>query len=216
MFEKILNLVYPNVCGFCNRINMHNLCKFCELKLNKYVLNCIKDYRKDNSKHFDYLYSSLKYENIVREKIIAYKFGEAAYLYRTFVKIIIKNAKIYRFLQSYDIIIPVPMYKTKKNVRGYNQSELIAKEIAKTLNIKFRNNILTKIKNTKVQSTLSKNKRQENVRNVFEIINKEEIRNKKVILIDDIYTTGSTVNECARVLKKAGAKEIFVVTIAKD
>lgn len=216
MFDKFLNLIYPNVCGFCNKININSLCKSCELKLNKYALNCIKDYRKDNSKHFDFLYSSLKYENIVREKIISYKFGEAAYLYKTFAKIIIKKAKIYRFLQTYDIIIAVPMYKTKKNVRGYNQSELIAKEIANKLNIEFKNNILIKTKNTKVQSTLSKNKRQENVKNVFDVKNKNEIKNKKIILIDDIYTTGSTVNECARVLKKAGAGEIFVITIAKD
>ena len=70
MFEKILNLIFPNVCGFCNKIDKNSLCKNCELSLTKYEINCIKDYTKDNQKYFDYQYSALKYENIVREKII--------------------------------------------------------------------------------------------------------------------------------------------------
>ena len=216
MFEKILNLIYPNVCGFCNKINENNLCKDCELSLSKYSLNCIKDYTKDKSKHFDYLYCALKYENIVREKIIAYKFGEKSYLYKTFAKIIIKNTKIYSFLESYDIIMAVPMHKNKRAVRGYNQSELIAKEIAKTSNVHFEKNVLVKNKNTKVQSTLTKNQRQENVKGAFEVKNKQIIKDKNIILLDDIYTTGSTVNECSKILKKAGAKNILVITIAKD
>ncbi len=79
---------------------------------------------------FDYLYSALKYENEVREKIIKYKFNENSYLYKTFAKIIIKDKKVYGFLKLYDIIIPVPMNKLK-NLRGYNQAELVANEIAK-------------------------------------------------------------------------------------
>lgn len=216
MFEKFLNLIYPNVCGFCNQINKNSLCKSCEISLNNYYLNCIKDYTKDKTKYFNYLYSSLKYENVVRNKIISYKFGEASYMYKTFAKIIINNTKIYRFLESYDIITAVPMYKLKKNARGYNQSELVAKEIAKQANITFCDNILIKTKSTKVQSTLTKKQREDNVKGAFEVLNELLVNNKKIVLFDDIYTTGSTVNECARALKKAGANEIFVLTIAKD
>ena len=216
MFEKILNLIFPNVCGFCNKINKNSLCKACELSLAKYEINVIKNYKEEKSKYFDYLFCALKYENFVREKIISYKFNENAYLYKTFVKIIIKNEKIYRFLKSYDIILAVPMYKTKQSVRGYNQCELIAKELSKELNVNFEKNNLIKIKYTKTQSTLSKSQRKENVKGAFQINNEDRIKNKKIILIDDIYTTGSTVNECSRILKKSGAKEIIVVTIAKD
>lgn len=216
MFEKILNLIFPNVCGFCNKIDKNSLCKNCELRLAKYEINCIKDYTKDSKKYFDYQYSALRYENIVREKIINYKFNENSYLYKTFAKIIIKNKKVYGFLKLYDIIIPVPMHKTKKSVRGYNQSELLASEIAKHMELGFEKNVLIKTKNTKVQSTLTKTQRIENIKNAFCVTDNAKIKDKKVILIDDIYTTGSTVNECSKVLKKAGAKEIFVVTIAKD
>lgn len=216
MFEKILNLIFPNVCGFCNEIDKNSLCKNCELSLEKYEINCIKDYTKDNQKYFDYQYSALKYENIVREKIIKYKFNENSYLYKTFAKIIIKNKKVYGFLKLYDIIISVPMHKLKKSIRGYNQSELLAKEIAELMELKFAKNVLIKVKNTEVQSTLTKKQRVENVKNAFSITDNTKIKDKKIILIDDIYTTGSTVNECSRILKNAGAKEICVVTIAKD
>ncbi|MGN1301414.1 MAG: ComF family protein [Clostridia bacterium] len=216
MFEKFLNLIFPNVCGFCNKVDKNSLCKNCELNLEKYEINCIKDYTNNSQKYFDYLYSALKYENEVREKIIKYKFNENSYLYKTFAKIIIKNKKVYGFLKLYDIIISVPMHKLKKSVRGYNQSELLTKEIAKQMGIHFEKNVLIKIRNTKVQSTLTKTQRAENVKNAFLVTDDTKIKDKKIILIDDIYTTGSTVNECSRILKKAGAKEICVVTIAKD
>ena len=214
MFEKILNLIFPNVCGFCDKINNNNLCKNCELMLSKYEINCIKYCAKE--KYFDYLFCALKYENIVREKIIQYKFNEKSYLHKTFAKIIIKNKKIYGFLKLYDIIITVPMFKNKKAVRGYNQSELIAKEIGTQLGLAFEKDVLIKIKNTQVQSTLNKTQRVENIKDAFTIKDNTRVKNKKVVLIDDIYTTGSTVNECSKVLKKAGVKEICVVTIAKD
>ena len=216
MFEKILSLIFPNVCGFCNKINNNNLCKRCELNLSKYKIDCIKNCTNDRRKYFDYLFCALKYENIIREKIIQYKFNENSYLYKTFVKIIIKNEKLYRFLKLYDIIIAVPMHKKKKAVRGYNQCELIANEIAKQMTLKFEKNILIKIKDTKIQSTLTKSQRMKNVKDAFCIKDIEKIKGKKVILIDDIYTTGSTVNECSRILKQSGAKEVCVITIAKD
>ena len=203
-------------CEFCNKINNNSLCKRCELNLSKYEINCIKDGLINKQNYFDYLFCALRYENIIREKIIQYKFNEKSYLYKTFAKFIIKNKKMYRFFKLYDIIIAVPMHKNKKAVRGYNQCELIAKEIAKQTGLDFEENILIKVKNTNVQSTLTKLQRMKNVKDAFFVKDIEKIRGKKIILIDDIYTTGSTVNECSKVLKKAGAKEICVATIARD
>ena len=108
------------------------------------------------------------------------------------------------------------MYKPKQSVRGYNQSELIAKELFKELDISYEKNNLIKIKDTKTQSKLNKTQRIENIKEAFIIKDDAKIKDKRVILVDDIYTTGNTVNECSKVLKKAGAKEIIVVTIAKD
>ena len=88
--------------------------------------------------------------------------------------------------------------------------------MAKILKTKFESKALIKEQNNKVQSTLNKNQREENVKNVYKVINKNNIKNKKILLIDDIFTTGSTANECAKVLKTAGADKIDIFTIAKD
>ena len=208
---NFLDLIYPPVCGFCKEINKNNLCRNCEQLLKKYEIATIN---KIQNKNFEYIINMLKYEGIVRNEIINYKFNENSYLYATFAKIILKNKKICSFLQNYDIIIPVPMYKTKRLKRGYNQSELIAKLLAKDIGLECPKNSLIKIKDTKVQSLLNKTERYKNIKNAF--LANTNVNNKKIVLFDDIYTTGNTVNECSRVLKNAGAQEILVLTLAKD
>lgn len=136
-------------------------------------------------------------------------------MYKTFAKIILKNEKIYRIIQTYDIIGAVPIHKKRKNDRGYNQSELIAKEIARNIKEIRYENILKKVRNNNQQSLLKSYERKQNVSGVYEIQNKSIIENKKIILFDDIYTTGSTVNECSKILKTNNAKEILVLTLAK-
>ena len=213
IINNILNLIYPPVCGFCGQICNEHLCKKCEIKIKKYQINSIK---KIKDKYFDELLCLFKYEDIIRETIIKYKFQNKPYLYKTFSKIILKNKKIYSFLKKYDIIIPVPISKKRKSERGYNQSALIAKEITKNTSLKYEKNNLIKIKNTVEQSKLNKKQRQINVKNVYTIENKETLLNKNILLLDDICTTGNTVNECARILKQAGIKNVGVLTIAKD
>ena len=82
--------------------------------------------------------------------------------------------------------------------------------------LKYKNNILLKIVNNKVQSTLTKRERELNVKNVYKVAEEQKIVNKNIIIFDDIYTTGNTVNECAKVLKESGANKIGILTIAKD
>lgn len=212
----MLDLIYPPICGICGKINKNNLCTKCMQRLKLYEINRIEDYRDDKTKHFDYLIKTFKYEGIIRNKIIDYKFNEKAYLYKTFEKMVTKNEKIYSFLKKYDIILYVPMFKKRKLERGYNQTEIIAKQIAKKLEISFEKKNLIKMIDTKKQSTLTKFERTQNVKNVFAVRKPDRIREKNIIIFDDIYTTGNTVNECSKILKKAGAREIVVITIAID
>ena len=146
-----------------------------------------------------------------------YKFRDKSYLYELFAKIITKNEKICGILEKYDIIIPVPIHKKRKKQRGYNQSELVARQISKNIaNLQLENKAFIKIKNNKPQSTLSKKQRKQNVKNVYKLENKGKIENKNIVLFDDIYTTGNTANEIAKILKRNGANKILVLTIAKD
>lgn len=212
-FNNILVFLYPDVCSICEKTDKNSLCIKCNEKLkniSKYRLILAKD------KCFDEQLYVFRYEGIIREKIIQYKFYEKSYMYKTFAKIILNHEKKYRFLLNYDIIIPVPIHYKRKCERGYNQSSLIAKEISKELNIECIENVLYKKINNNRQSTLNQKQRIQNVKNVYGIKNIGKIKNKNIILFDDIYTTGSTLNECAKLLKQNGAKKILVLTLAKD
>ncbi len=214
MNNKLLELIFPAKCGFCGKINTQYLCKKCETKLGfeKSITN-INVSKSCYFKH--YLYGYLYKENI-RRKMIDFKFNDKPELAHTFAKLLLNNEKICGFLKSYDIIIPVPMYHKKQIQRGYNQSELVAQIIGKELQIECIKDVLYKKRPTKMQSSLDKQMRRINVKDAYDIKNEQKIKENKIILFDDIYTTGNTVKECSKVLKKSGAKEIAVLTIAKD
>ena len=129
---------------------------------------------------------------------------------------LLKQQKIFEIIKTYDIILPVPISKKRYKQRGYNQTELIAREIRKRTDIELVTTCLYKEKNNVPQSTLNKEDRIENVKNAYIIKNSKIIKDKRVIIFDDIYTTGSTVNECSKLLKQNNVKEILVMTIAKD
>ena len=210
-----MNLIYAPKCGICGKICKESLCKKCEKKLES---NTIWEIKENQNPYifFEELISIFKYEGIIRDKIIDYKFNEKSYLYKTFTIFLLKNKKVFEKIQSYDTIIPVPISEKRKKTRGYNQSLLISREISKKTGIKLQENNLIKIKNTIEQSKLDKEEREKNVQNVYQIKNEEILKNKKILLLDDIYTTGNTVNSCCKILKKAKPKKIGVIVIAKD
>ena len=237
-YDRILDLVYPPVCGICGKFNQDFLCKKCQKMLEaeaKFEIDKV-----DNQEYFfeNHLYI-FKYEGIIRKLILNYKFNEKSFLYKTFVNFLLKNEKFFKILKSYDTIIPVPVSSKRMNERGYNQSELIADDIVKQITeisskhildgilSTQKNNIqkikyecvtdcLIKNKNIIEQSKLNKEQRQKNIQGVYILKNKEKLINKKILIIDDIYTTGSTANECCKILQEAKPKKIDVFTVAKD
>lgn len=215
--EKILNLIYPKTCGICGKINSNALCKKCEINLNKQSENqIIKEGTEIEDKKFNELMYIFRYEGKIRKIIIDYKFNEKSYIYVTFVNFLLKNKKIFENIKNYDTIIPVPISKKRKKTRGYNQSLLIAKEIAQRTNLKLMNDCLIKTKNIIEQSKLNKEDRIQNIQGVYKLKNMKLIENKKILLIDDIYTTGSTVNECSKMLRIGNPIKIGVLVLAKD
>jgi len=145
-----------------------------------------------------------------------YKFKEKSYLYKTFANYILTNKEFCKKIENYDIIIPVPISKGRFKTRGYNQSYLIAKEISKHLEIQLINNCLYKTKNIIEQSKLNKEDRIQNIEGVYSLKNERKLENKKILIFDDIFTTGSTVNECSKILYQAKPQKIGILTIAKD
>lgn len=215
--EKILNLIYPQTCGICGKINQNSLCKKCEINLKKQSENqIIKDGKEIEDKYFNELMYIFKYEGQIRKLILDYKFNEKSYIYLTFVNFLLKNKNIFENIKNYDTIIPVPISKKRLKTRGYNQSLLIAKQISQQTNLDLVNNCLIKTKNIIEQSKLNKEEREKNIQNVYKLENKQLIKNKKILLIDDIYTTGSTVNECSKILTQGQPNKIGILVLAKD
>lgn len=225
LLEKALEYIFVPSCGICGKLGEGYLCENCAKQMEKYTINEINNLRiqnkkiSNNSNQFVGDIETMhifKYKELIRETILQYKFNDKPYLYKTFCEFIVKNKKAFDFIKSYDIIIPVPMYKTKLQKRGYNQSELLARELAEKLEINIYKDVLGKIKNNQIQSSLNKIERENNIKNVYKLMNSSKIYNKKVLIFDDIYTTGATTMECARVIEKAGVKKIGILTLAKD
>ena len=210
-----LDLIYPPSCILCGKCCNNYLCKKCFIELDK-----MGEFKTDKyeDKFFEEHIYCFRYENIVRKLILDFKFNEKDYIYRLFIEFLKNNQKIYCKIKKYDIIVPVPISKKRLKTRGYNQSELIAREIANLFNLEYYKNVLLKKTNNLTQSTLTKDQRIFNVQGVYKINNKNSkmLYEKNVLILDDIYTTGSTVNECSKVLKLYGANKVGVFTIAKD
>lgn len=117
-------------------------------------------------------------------------------------------------IEQFDFIVPIPLYPSHQRERGYNQSLLLANKISKSYNINLNINFLVKIRNTKSQSLLSKKERWTNITDAFRIKNPNQVKNRSILLIDDLLTTGATSSEAAKVLKNAGAKTVGVLTLA--
>ena len=100
-------------------------------------------------------------------------------------------------------------------MRGFNQAKIIAEKLARLRGIKLEDGVLAKVKNVPPQTLLEMDEREENVSGAFRVVDEDRIRGKTIILVDDVYTTGSTVKECSSVLRKAGAKEIRAITVAQ-
>ena len=224
-FDKIMRQIctvpivsiYPQICGICGKINQNSLCKKCEIELKKQAENqIIKDGEEIENKYFNELMYIFKYEGQIRKLIIDYKFNEKSYIYLTFVNFLLKNKNIFENIKNYDTIIPVPISKKGQKERGYNQSLLIAREISNKTNLELVNNCLIKTKNIIEQSKLNKEDRMQNIQGVYELQNKQLIKNKKILLVDDIYTTGSTVNECSKILRQENSNKIGILVLAKD
>jgi len=117
------------------------------------------------------------------------------------------------------VVVPVPLHRRKLRQRGFNQTELIAKEALKLQPWKGRlslgPSVLERRRETQSQTGLTRHQRRENMRGAFVVVRSEEIAGREILLVDDVFTTGTTVSECARVLRRAGASKVWVATVAR-
>ena len=167
----------------------------------------------DAERSADYIISPFYYSGGLRDAILDHKF-KGAHAYADVFLALTEDALegIKYMFGEFDILVPVPLSKKRVNERGYNQAELIAKPLAEFIGIEYRDDILKRCKNTRHQAGLRNYERMTNVKGAFSA--SDYASGKKIIIFDDIYTTGSTIEECAKTLKSVSAGKIIGLTFS--
>jgi len=244
--EKIKNfsleLLFPSFCLGCQKEGTY-LCQDCrallEISEHNYCL-CSQNpsrifteqksgkCRRCQDKRLSGLYFALSYKEKPLTRKLIHNFKYAPYikdLSETLASLIIEHLVLTKRntedIWQNSVLIPVPLDKKKLKTRGYNQSEELAKELSKILQTPVLSDVLIKTKTTSPQMELSKEKREKNLKDAFSIKNSTTdgsvvLRGKKIFLVDDVYTTGSTMEECAKKLRLSGAKQVWGICIARE
>ena len=199
-------------CDECYRelpFNDKAICDHCGrevLAFSNYCSTC-----KERLLSIDKGRSVFTYKEPISDLIKKLKYGNQRYIAEYFIEVLTFNYLKNCF--NADFITYVPMTEKAKRKRGYNQSEILAKGVSERVNVKLFENVL-KVKETKRQATLNKKERYENLKDAFKVTDKKAIKGKTVVIIDDVTTTGTTAEVLASSLKKAGAKIVYLITVA--
>lgn len=212
--EFFLDALFPKFCQGCQREGDY-LCADCFQ-----LVDFLSDVRR-KTKNLKAVFAAASYNNFIVKGLIR------QLKYEPFVKDLAETLAsliIHRMAQTENpaleragqALIPIPLTKKRLKERGFNQAEEIAKELSRGFRIPLLSGILVKVKETEPQVELPKEKRAQNVKGAFVCKDRATIKNKTIILVDDVFTTGSTMEEAALVLKSSGAKEVFGIVAAAD
>jgi len=235
--NSFLDLIYPRYCLICytslNNTDKKALCVECAEQIefihqNTVCYKCGTDFGPYATSEtpcqecfyhpprFTKAIGVARYQGIMRELIHKFKYAKEKVLLDELADLLIKRwLKTNSSLPPIDLIIPAPLYHKKLKERGFNQSELLAERLHKTLGIPLELNNLIKIKLTPDQASLDSSARKKNLIDAFQVTNPQDIDGKNILLIDDVLTTGATASEIARTLKKNGAKDVYVLVLAR-
>lgn len=227
LIEKCLGILYPQTCYFCGKISKEHICKECREKIT-YVeepvcKKCGKPIR----------YEEKEYCGDCENAVFSYEQGKSVWLHTGVVRWSVyqfkyHNRRIYgKFYaqelsrlygkwikdKKIDVIIPIPLHRKRQRKRGYNQSEVIARHLGKLLNLPVNAKAVMRVRNTKAQKELSHKERTRNLKDAFRVT-KHWKGEGNVLLIDDIYTTGNTIDSVAKLLRQKGANKVWFLTIS--
>ncbi len=234
--NSAIDLVYPRICFSCDESIKEEMeiyiCGKCRKKINlRHQDRCFRCATAiglfsvvskrgcvmcENMKlYFDGVYSVMSYEGVIRNLLHKFKYGKSESLLVPLGNILVENVKNCDFLRDIDVVIPVPLFWKQQIKRGFNQSEMFARRLSAHLSINISHRNLVRVRNTETQTHLSHDERIYNVTGAFSVRKRQKIAGKKILLIDDVMTTGVTASECSSVLKKSGADSVYVITLAR-
>ena len=216
---KLLSVLFPAVCPFCGAVisekeyKDYGFCYKCITGLDKFT-ELISEENNPNFPSCDRVYSAFKYYGVVKRTLIAYKFNECPYLHKSFSVYMNRFLKKYNIFENVDIVTFVPISSKRFAGRGYNQAALIAQELVRLNNcynkLKY---LLDRKKNSDIR-TSSLNLEQRKIDKFSFVDNKACLNGQRILLIDDILTTGATIEECSKILKSHGASHVIAAVIA--
>jgi len=231
--DGLLSLFFPSICPSCKRYikdfthvyicekcfndikpvpDPH--CEICQKPLDTGATLTCRECR-DRKNYFSYTMAAGAYQGALKEMIHFYKFNKKKRLYKMLSEIMLDNIH-HEVFEGIDIIVPAPLSRKSLEEREYNQTELIASYLSYKLGIPAAN-LVIKTKETERQSSLEREKRLTNLKGAFDIKKEfiDKVEGRNILVVDDVYTTGSTINEIARTLVLAGAEEVRAVTVAR-
>lgn len=203
---KKMHWITENRCCICGKeiLDEQELCQDCQV----------------NVRQFDYGMSCVQYGRMEKKLIHRFKYKDCGYMGRPMgllmAERLVAESSVVSVLNEIGLVVAVPMYKGKQRIRGYNQAEVLAQEVALRLGLPYCKNLLQRTRDTAPMNALHAEQRRENVKEAFQIAEKyrEKLDNCIALLVDDVYTTGSTADACAEVLKREGAQGVFVLAFA--
>lgn len=218
LFDKLANLVYPAKCIFCQKLLSYDvtlhICSACYAKLPFAIEALLSTSQDGEVSSCDGAISVFQYNGMIKESLIRFKFYNKPNYYRTYARLIASRLAKMTDIKQYNIVLSVPLHRQREFSRGYNQAFLISCALSRELKLPECSRLLKRLRYTDTQSLLDKQKRHENVKGAFIVAEPENIKGKSILLVDDIMTTGSTLEECGRMLKRAGAIKVIALVVA--
>lgn len=218
VYNTALELIFPRFCLVCGTgiesSDKYPLCARCRADIRQSG-PIFTQSSKDGKCHFEGFYSVALYDSTIRECIHKFKYSGKLSLETLFADLMTGFAEKYIGINDFDCIASVPLHRAKLRERTFNQAELLALPLSRKFNIPYIGANLVRIKPGRSQTSLSKSGRAEDVAGAFKVRTPAAFKDKSVLLVDDVFTTGATVNECSRTLKEAGAKYVVIFTLAR-
>ena len=228
--ERVLNLIYPRRCLMCDGILMageRDVCRRCEPEVQiirgPYCMKCGKALEREEDEYckdclcYPHRYekgrSLFVYDGAVKKSLYRFKYGGRKEYAHGYACLTEEHLGAYIKEIHPEALVPVPLHRRKYRMRGYNQAEVFAKQLGNRMGIPVASKLVRRVKNTLPQKELDLTQRQNNLKKAFKI-NKNDVKLNTIIIVDDIYTTGSTIDALAATLKEAGVQKVFFLTIS--
>jgi ComF family protein len=224
----VLDFIFPKFCLECKAPGKY-LCSSCLEKAQRAAEVCPEckahSFRGRTHKSckkpygLDGAFSAWQYKRVIRKAILGLKYRFAPEIAKELAKAFVSEIKKRPLQLSKPILVPIPLHPSRKRWRGFNQSEEVGKVLAQNMRWEFRPDLLIRKKSTQPQTELKRSQRKHNVKGAFALSPKYQsliTSHRSLIILDDVWTTGSTIKEAARVLKRKGAKSVWGLTVSRS